>query len=107
MSIWTQLQADLPGHCQVAHWSARKGNLNQSFTVMKVDRRAIDIETGSSTSRRISQQDFERIEQVFTDYCGHKVPRSKLTDISVNSTYILSLLHWWHSHHDDPSNVAG
>ena len=89
---WQQIQS-LPIGTHVGHWSVLKGNLSGRFSVVEVTDSAIFVETGPGTIRRISRNDFDSVAKLWGDYKDGRVTRDALSHITVNSTYILSLLH--------------
>jgi hypothetical protein len=59
-----------------------------------LDGGAITILPGTGCERRISKGDFEKVLDHWADYKAGRVTRAELTNISQNTTYIMSLLHW-------------
>ena len=58
------------------------------------DRKTFIADTARDfAARRISKREFEKVYAVWDVYSTHKYPRSKLTNLSHNTTYIVSILH--------------
>lgn len=92
-AYWQQVQS-IKTRAHVAHWSVLKGKLNSSFCVLDVDDHGITVETAPGTERRISRTEFDKVAEIWPEYKERRVPRHRLNESSVNSTYILSLLHF-------------
>ena len=43
--------------------------------------------------RRISKGDFEKVYAIWSEYVAGNYPRSKMTSLSQNTTYILGIFH--------------
>jgi hypothetical protein len=89
---WQQLQS-LPLGTPVVHWSILKGNLNGKFSLVEVTGSTIIVQTGPGTLRRISRSDFDNVARLWPEYKQGAVDRHTLSEVTLNSTYILSLLH--------------
>jgi hypothetical protein len=93
-AIWTQIAEELRPGTVVQNWGAARGYTGGTFEVKDVERTAITVFGGDmQMPRRVSKGDFERVYAVWDAYVGGRYPRSKMTDLSQNTTYIVSLLH--------------
>jgi len=46
----------------------------------------------------IPKQDFKMIYEIWEEYCGGVMARSKISEETHNSTYVISILHWLDEH---------
>jgi hypothetical protein len=73
-------------------WSAA-GGARSSFGVTKVGADGIAVLT-SKGMRYIPRKDFESVFEIWEEYVHRRVQRQSVRDLSVNSTYVISVLHW-------------
>jgi hypothetical protein len=73
-------------------WSAA-GRAKGSFNIVAVSIEGITVATPRA-QRLVSRQDFEAVFGGWDEYRSGMLARHKLRDMSFNSTYILSVLHW-------------
>jgi hypothetical protein len=80
--LWQRLQHELTSGTVVSNWTAAKGYLGDSFTIVAVrdDRVAVDS-PGAKNVQMVPRRDFDRI------------PRYALRDLTRFSKYIISILH--------------
>lgn len=78
----------------VQNWGAARGFTGGTFEVKDVERTSITVAGGDmQMSRRISKGEFEKVYAVWDTYLAGNYPRSKMTNLSQNTTYIVSILH--------------
>ena len=77
---------------KIGTWSHGHGNLNSSFYVKEVTNTNLTVETPKGTQRVVTRADFEWGEEIWDDYINGRIPRT-VWQKSVNSTYIISLIH--------------
>jgi hypothetical protein len=93
-AVWTQIADELRPGTAVQNWGVARGFAGRTFEVMDVERTVITIFGGDmQMPRRLSKDDFARVYAVWDAYIGGRYPRSKMTDLSQNTTYIVSILH--------------
>jgi hypothetical protein len=92
-AVWADFRARLKPKTVVKAWSAT-GRARAKFSIEDLDGGAITILPGTGSARRISKGDFEKVLDYWAQYKAGRVTRVELTNISQNTTYILSLLHW-------------
>jgi hypothetical protein len=90
---WAAIQNQLRCGKELKAWSV-KGRAKTSFEICCVTSDSIYIQPQNGNERRVPRSDFEKIFQVWSDYKGGRVQRQKLRDISQNSTYVITVLHW-------------
>src|ERR1035438_8137112 len=73
-------------------WSREKGELKTQFRVLDRNGDRLRIRTGIGTERSITEHDFQSLSEICLDYRNGVVGRKELQR-SVNSSYILGLLH--------------
>jgi hypothetical protein len=90
---WANLPALLPRGTDIRAWSEHSGYTGGTFRFVEIDwDGALVIK---SPLRRISIGDFEMVYKLWPEYRDGIVPRSKINAITVNSTYIIGILHWF------------
>ena len=93
--IWADIGTRLRARTDIKSWSAAKDYTGGSFRVDNVNGDGIIVSGANiEKARMITREDFKKIYEVWDDYKNSKIPRSKLTPISQNTTYILSILRW-------------
>ncbi|MDE2583353.1 MAG: hypothetical protein KGL52_17080 [Rhodospirillales bacterium] len=93
-SVWRRLGTVAAPGSIVRHWSVAKGYTGGWFRMAAVDRTSCTVFGGAMQGpRRISKADFARIFEVWDGYLAGDVPRRRMTPLSQNSTYVLSILH--------------
>jgi hypothetical protein len=92
-TIWMKIVQQLNSGDTIRNWGKDRGYTGGTFRIEDVGNSAITITGGSTShSRRISKTDFENVYAVWGEYCAGNYPRGKMTDLSQNTTYILSIL---------------
>lgn len=92
--VWNQITSKLRAGTDLRNWGAARGYTGGSFRVDDVERTSITVSGGDmQMTRRISRGDFEKVCAVWDDYRAGNLPRTKLSPVSRNTTYILSILH--------------
>ena len=93
-AVWTQIAQELRPGTVVQIWGAARGFTGRTFQVKDVERTAITVLGGNmQMPRRVSKGDFARVYAVWDAYVAGHYPRSKMTDLLQNTTYIVSILH--------------
>lgn len=90
--MWQELLEQLTPRPKLYAWSA-VGKAHSCFGILSVLGGGITVQT-SKGPRCIPRKDFERIFVLWNDYVAGRVQRQTLRNISVNSTYVLGILHW-------------
>jgi hypothetical protein len=91
---WTEITREVHPEVVIRNWGAARGYTGRTFKVDFIDRSSITVSGGDmQMPRRISKGDFEKVYTVWDAYCTGNYPRSKMTNISQNTIYILSILH--------------
>lgn len=92
--LWQTLQRKLKPGDAVANWTAQKGYLGDSFTVLTVADNHVAVESpGAQNTQRIPRRDFEAVYVLWQGYQDGKVPRYALRDLTRFSKYIISIVH--------------
>jgi hypothetical protein len=93
-TTWTDIGRALDRGTVVQNWGAARGYTGGTFKIVDVDRTSITVSGGEmSMPRRVSKGDFEKVASIWEEYTAGNYPRSKMTNLSQNTTYILSILH--------------
>jgi hypothetical protein len=92
-TVWADFRARLKPNTVVKAWSVA-GRTRSKFTVVDIDGGSITTLPSTGNERRISKGDFEKVLEHWPAYKAGRTNRSALLNVSQNTTYILSLLHW-------------
>jgi len=92
--MWARIILELRPGTVIQSWGVARGYTGGSFKVEDVERTSVTVAGGDmQMSRRVSQGEFEKVYAVWPQYAAGNYPRSKMTNLSQNTTYILSILH--------------
>ena len=90
--VWENLSQQLRPRMSVRNWGAAHGYTGGTFEIKDVERTAVTVTGGDmQVSRRISKGEFEKVRAIWDAYAAGNYPRSKLTSLSQNTTYIISI----------------
>jgi hypothetical protein len=92
-TAWADFRARLKPNTPIKAWSVA-GRTRSKFTVVGVDGGAITILPSTGNERRISKGDVAKVQSHWPAYKAGRMKRGELLNVSQNTTYILSLLHW-------------
>ncbi len=94
-SLWKTLNSRLKAGTAVPNWTAAKGLLGDSFTVVGVGQNYVDVGSPNAKgTQRIPVADFEQVHKLWAQYIGKRIDRSYIRDMTRFSKYIISILHW-------------
>ena len=95
INTWNALQNQLRQGTTIRNWTAHSGFLGDSFTIVSVSQRYIEVDTpGTQTIQKIPQHDFQIIYNLWDDYCVGKVKRLEIQHQTRFSKYVISILYW-------------
>jgi len=89
---WNEICSRLTPMPKMCSWSVA-GRAKGEFGILEVTRDSVTVETGNRP-REVPRESFEVIFEKWADYKTGTMPRKALTEISYNSTYVISILHW-------------
>lgn len=93
-TIWSRISQEVRPGTTVRNWSVVRGYTGGTFQVDDVDRTSVTVSGGNmQMHRRVSKGDFEKVYSISSQYLAGSYPRSKMIDLSQNTTYIVSTLH--------------
>lgn len=93
-NIWARIISELKAGTLVQNWGAARGYSGATFQVEDVERTAVIVAGGNmQTARRVSKGEFEKVHAIWDAYLAGNYPRGKMTGLSLNTTYIISILH--------------
>ena len=93
-TVWPGIRRAAPPGSLVRHWSAAHGYTGGFFRVEQADATSVTVRGGKMRGpRRVAKSEFARIVAVWERYVAGSFSRSAMQPLSLNSTYILSLLH--------------
>jgi hypothetical protein len=91
-AVWMNIFQRLQAGQTIRNWGVAQGYTGKTFQIEHVGNSTITVVGGSMTqSRKISKGDFERVYSVWDDYCAGSYRRENMTDLSQNTSYILSI----------------
>jgi hypothetical protein len=91
---WSQIIRKLHADETIRNWGHARGYTGGAFQIDSVANSSVTVFGGNmSHPRAIPKSDFQKVHAIWADYCAGNYPRSKMTDLSQNTTYILSILH--------------
>jgi len=92
--FWMLLQADLVTGDQVTNWTAYRGNLGDTITILRVRSDAVEVDTpGAQNIQVVPKGDFQTVYALWSQYLAHEVPRQHIREQTRYSKYIISILH--------------
>lgn len=90
---WARIASPIHSGLTIRNWGAARGYTGGTFNVVDVDGSGITVSGADMRApRRISKGEFQKIYPIWEDYVSRNYPRSKMTNLSQNTTYILSIL---------------
>jgi len=93
-TLWDAVRRQMLPGLAVKNWSVAKNYTGSRFTIDDIDRSSVTVSGGRMLApRRISKGDFAKVYTVWESYLAGNFPRSNMSPLSQNSTYILSILH--------------
>lgn len=93
--IWHELRLRLTRGMEVRNWSQDSGYTGKISRVEDLNYDEIVVTGDRTTSRRrVARRDFKKVFDYWDLYKRGRISRAEVLEISRNSTYIFSLLHW-------------
>ena len=93
-AVWTRPQRSIAPGDTIRNWSRHSGYLGNDFTIHTVTDRFVEVDSpGASNIQHIAREDFAQVHEHWDAYNARMFARSKLTDITRFSTYVISILH--------------
>jgi hypothetical protein len=90
---WLELTHRLKSGMKIPYWGITAGK-DDTFAITEVDHRWVVVLPKQGQLRRISRDDFHKIFVPWEPYKRGEMSREKLTEMSRNSSYTLSIFHW-------------
>ncbi len=91
--VWLSMVTKLQAGDEVKNWGSARGYTGGTFKIEGVYNHAIGVFGGDMTMpRNIPKSDFAKLYVVWDQYIAGNYPRAKMTNLSQNTTYILSIL---------------
>lgn len=93
-AVWEKIVREVRPTQEIRNWGQARGYTGGTFCIEQIDRSGILVSGGNmSVARPVSRGDFEKVYNVWEAYTGGEYTRAEMTQISQNTTYILSILH--------------
>ena len=93
-SVWADFCSRLKPRAVIRNWSVVNGYTGGEFVIHTVGPGGIMIELTTGTERMLAKGEVQKLLTHWETYKAGKVARVDLRNISHNTSYILSLLHW-------------
>jgi len=91
-AVWTAIVSKLQPGDEIKNWGSARGYTGGTFKIEQVHNSWIGVFGGSMTEPRdVSKGDFGKVYAIWDKYVAGNYPRSKMTNLSQNTTYILSI----------------
>ena len=92
--MWARVQRAITPGDTIRNWSRHSGYRGNDFTIHAITDRFIEIDSpGASNIQHVARAEFARVHEHWDAYNAGVFARSKLTDITRFSTYVISILH--------------
>lgn len=92
-AVWLAIVSKLQPGDEIKNWGSARGYTGGTFKIEQVHNSWIGVFGGDMTEPRdVSKGDFAKICAVWEEYIAGNYPRAKMTNLSQNTTYILSIL---------------
>ncbi len=102
--IWRSIQARLNEGVIIPNWTRDKGYVGEPFKIVRIKEDVVEVEPpGAKNIQKIPRQDFQKVYEIWDDYCRGKIRRSEIGGLTRFSKYIISILHWIENQLDDYS----
>jgi hypothetical protein len=93
--VWRELGARLSEGTEIPNWSYDHGYTGKVTRIERVYYDSITVSGDRTTKHRaVPGTDFKKVFEFWDRYKQGLIPRDDIQEISRNSTYIFSLLHW-------------
>jgi hypothetical protein len=93
--IWDLLQIKLRPQTVIRNWTALKGYLGDTMTIVAVNADSIEVNAPKAKNILVVPiTDFETLWEVWPQYKNHRVQRQEIRDMTFYSKYIISILRW-------------
>ena len=91
--VWLSIVSKLQPGEEIKNWGSARGYTGGMFKIEQVHNSWIGVFGGEMTEpRNVSKGDFAKVYAVWDQYVVGNFPRAKMTNLSQNTTYILSIL---------------
>jgi len=95
-SIWNFFQRKLKPGTEIQNWTAYRGYLGDSMTIIGVQENSIEVETPKAENiQHVPKEDLKNVWGVWSDYKIQKVKRYELRNMTRFSKYIISIFRWY------------
>jgi hypothetical protein len=94
-SFLSTIQTQLAPGTDIPNWTVDKGPLGDSFTVVSVSHKYVDVVTPAGKNvQHIPMNDFETVAKLWQRYINKEIGRNVVRDRTRFSKYIISILRW-------------
>jgi hypothetical protein len=92
-AVWLAIVSKLQPGDEIKNWGSARGYTGGTFKIGQVHNSWIGVFGGNMAEpRNVSKGDFAKVYAVWDQYVAGNFPRAKMTNLSQNTTYTLSIL---------------
>jgi hypothetical protein len=100
--VWDDIQRRLPIGIEIPNWSY-DGRTRGTTRIDEKYYYEIWVSGKSTTkSREVKRDDFKKLYEIWDRYKHGQIRRDEISDLSRNSTYIFTILHWRETDQETP-----
>jgi hypothetical protein len=100
--VWDDIQRRLPIGIEIPNWSD-DGRTRGTTRIDEKYYYEIWVSGKSTTkSREVKRDDFKKLYEIWDRYKHGQIRRDEISDLSRNSTYIFTILHWRETDQETP-----
>jgi hypothetical protein len=92
-NAWDEVRREVSAGDLIKNWTAAKGYYGEDFVVEDVGAYSLEVRLGSDSIRTVTARDFDVVSPHWDDYCAGHFPRGDFTPLTMNSKYVISILH--------------
>jgi hypothetical protein len=94
-TVWPDIYRELSIGTKIPNWSV-EGYTGKDTRIEDTNYDEIVVSTpGIKRTRRVPRRDFEKVFEFWESYKAGDKTRMEILKLTQNSTYILSILHWY------------
>jgi hypothetical protein len=100
--VWNDIQRRLPKGAEIPNWSY-DGRAHGTTRIDEIYYYEIWV-SGQNTakSREVKRGDFQKLHEIWDRYKQGHIRRDEIGNLSRNSTYIITILHWREADREAP-----
>ena len=93
-AVWEQIQRTVAAGDTIRNWSHHSGYMGNDFTIHAIEARFVEIDSpGAESIQHVTREQFARVHEHWNAYNAGTFARSRFTNVTRFSTYVISILH--------------